>query len=376
MARYIYNISNIKLSGALQVSLSILNELKTFKNDYFLVLIPSRILSLISVDSYPANIEFKSVSFHTPFSVRYLYYLKTISDIELNYCPNFIISCFGPTYWRPKSIHIMGFALPHIIYPDSPFFNQLSFVNKLVYKLSSFTKLFYFKRDSDLLFVETNDVKNRLIAKLPEFANCICVVGNTYNHYFTNFIKPKEENNSKKNNYIVTTISSNFPHKNLKILYDVSEYLDHIENHDIIFRVTLSDVEYKKNRFHLCKRIHNLGVINPSECPSVYFESDVILLPSLLECFTANIPESFFMEKPLLVSDLSFMSSLCGNAALYFNPLDPEDIALKILSLKNDNSLGIKLITNGSEMLKKYPDTNNRLTIILDFIKYHYGFKS
>ena len=73
--------------------------------------------------------------------------------------------------------------------------------------------------------------------------------------------------------------------------------------------------------------------------PMCTAQSDAMLLPTMLECFSASYPEAMVMKKPVLTSDLSFARSICGNAAIYFNPFDPADIADKIIGLVNDKTL-------------------------------------
>ena len=77
-----------------------------------------------------------------------------------------------------------------------------------------------------------------------------------------------------------------------------------------------------------------------------------MLCPSLVESSTAVFPESFIAKRPLLVSDRDFARGLCGNAALYFNPLDPSDIAKKIQRIIEDTELYDSLVANSSNVLK------------------------
>ena len=76
------------------------------------------------------------------------------------------------------------------------------------------------------------------------------------------------------------------------------------------------------------------------------------------------------MEKPILTSDLSFAHTVCGNAALYFDNTNPEDISSKIKCLFHDKTLYSKLIKNGTEQLKSYMDSKKlRASSYLDICK-------
>ncbi|MEG0694055.1 MAG: hypothetical protein RR444_13450, partial [Oscillospiraceae bacterium] len=80
--------------------------------------------------------------------------------------------------------------------------------------------------------------------------------------------------------------------------------------------------------------------------------NDFVLLPTLAEASTAVYPESFISQKVLLTSDIDFARELCGNAAVFFDPLNAHDIAEKILATFKDPELQAQLIHNGLERVK------------------------
>ena len=105
------------------------------------------------------------------------------------------------------------------------------------------------------------------------------------------------------------------------------------------------------------------------DCPKLYNSCDAMFLPSHLECFSASYAEAMKMEKPILTSDLSFAHTVCGNAALYFDNTNPEDISSKIKCLFHDKTLYSKLIKNGTEQLKSYMDSKQRASSYLDICR-------
>ena len=50
---------------------------------------------------------------------------------------------------------------------------------------------------------------------------------------------------------------------------------------------------------------------------------------------------------PVAVSDIPVLREVCGDAAIYFNPHDPEDIATKVRSLLLDDLLLEKMRGRG-----------------------------
>ena len=115
----------------------------------------------------------------------------------------------------------------------------------------------------------------------------------------------------------------------------------------------------------------NLGILKTVDCPAAYASSDALFLPTLIETFSASYPESMKMKKPILTSDLDFAKDVCNDAALFFDPTDPQNIADTIeeiiLNKKLYNSLtkkGIKRL-NSMEISEsraiKYIDIFNKL---------------
>ncbi len=57
---------------------------------------------------------------------------------------------------------------------------------------------------------------------------------------------------------------------------------------------------------------------------------------------------------PVLTSKLSAMPEICGEAAIYFDPRDPDDINEKIISLYSNVKIKNELIEKGFKQAKKY----------------------
>ena len=93
--------------------------------------------------------------------------------------------------------------------------------------------------------------------------------------------------------------------------------------------------------------IINHGLLKVAECPAFVSQFDAMFLPTLLECFSASYPEAMLMGKPILTSDLGFATSVCEDAALYFNPVDAKDIAKKMVELICNPDLYVDLQNKG-----------------------------
>ena len=75
------------------------------------------------------------------------------------------------------------------------------------------------------------------------------------------------------------------------------------------------------------------------------------------------------MEIPILTSHFSFAKSICENSALYFDPLDADDVVLKIMRIINDKELSARLVKNGRERLKAFGNAETRAERYFDVFK-------
>jgi glycosyltransferase involved in cell wall biosynthesis len=370
--KILINTSNIKKSGALQVTLSFLEEIKNNSKYEFVIVLSNFVESKFRKTDFGSNFTFYSVDLILPTRLNYRSFIKAISKIEEDEKPDFVFSIFGPTYWKPKTEHICGFANPWLINSDSKFIQNLPIKKKIKLHFENRIKSIFFRRDSKYFITETKDVKNRVCKYLKIPDENIFVVSSTYNHFFTDAYKDKLETIDlglrKDNSLRLLTISLNFSHKNLKIIHQVDQLLKEKGHTNIFFYVTLPQSDYN-DLFGKNPNIINLGVVLGSNCPSLYNQCDALFLPTLLECFSATYPESMISKTPIITSDLDFAKTVCKNAAIYFDPYDATDIVRQILFFKLNRELRKKLIKNGSTIVSNLPNASERADEYLNIIE-------
>jgi glycosyltransferase involved in cell wall biosynthesis len=296
---------------------------------------------------------------------------KKLKTIENTVNPDCIFSVFGPSWWSPQKPHLMGFAYPHYVYKDSPFFSRLSNKAYLKIKLFEFIHRKFLRRNGSYFVCETADVSSRLKDFLKISSDKIFTVTNTCNNYFNDFVlddikilPPKLENEFR-----FLSVCSFAPHKNLEILNEVIERMSSkLDNIKFVLTVNQDLFDQKFNELSR-KYIVNVGPIDVSKCPQLYSECDALFLPTLLECSTANYPEAFKMKLPVLTSNLPFATNVCGNAAMYFNPVCPDDIAQKINHFITSADLRKKLVKNGSIKLLDFLTAKERCEAYLEICK-------
>jgi glycosyltransferase involved in cell wall biosynthesis len=82
---------------------------------------------------------------------------------------------------------------------------------------------------------------------------------------------------------------------------------------------------------------------------SIYRCATALIYPSVFEGFGIPILEAMAAGTPVITSDLSCMPEVGGEAVLYVDPLDDNDIASKMKMLINDTLLKNKLSIKGKE---------------------------
>ncbi len=102
------------------------------------------------------------------------------------------------------------------------------------------------------------------------------------------------------------------------------------------------------------KNIHFTGFISDAERDWILKHSLAYVFPSLLEGFGLPPLEAMSYGTPVVSSNASCMPEILGDAALYFDPLDINDMVAKINMVINDKSLRANLSKKGKQQVAKY----------------------
>tara|TARA_R110002012_G_scaffold263456_2_gene446480 strand:+ start:143525 stop:144658 length:1134 start_codon:yes stop_codon:yes gene_type:complete len=369
--KILVNTSNLVIGGAIQVALSLINEFSKREDSlYYVIICSKQIQAQINIESFPKNFKFyvleKSPS---KLRTRRRTVLK-LDNIERSEKPDIVFSVFGPTYWTPKTKHLMGFALGLITNPKSLFYKKISLKNRIHLFLLNNYQRYYTLKNSNIFWCETEDVKSKMIKYLGLKNSNIFVIGNTHASYYKeNYDRVFNLPKRSKSEFRLITISANYLHKNLSIILEVSKIMKE-KGLNVKFYLTLPKADFN-NLFHNADKlgILNLGIVDAKDCPFIYEQADALFLPTLIESFTASFPEAMIMKKPILTSNLSFAREICKDAALYFEPLDPVDISKKIILLMENDEKRFQLIQNGLERVKSFPNSHERADFIITTLK-------
>jgi glycosyltransferase involved in cell wall biosynthesis len=90
------------------------------------------------------------------------------------------------------------------------------------------------------------------------------------------------------------------------------------------------------------------GFVEDPELAALYQSCLGLIFPSLYEGFGLPVLEAMALGAPVLCSNIASLPQIAGDAAVYFDPRDPSEIAAAIERLATEGSLRARLIEQGS----------------------------
>nr|WP_199156608.1 glycosyltransferase [Pedobacter sp. ASV2] len=362
--RILIDHSNLIVGGGIQVGSSFLNDLRilSLDNEYFVV---QSLNSKNSIEQgiFPQNFVFFDLSKLALNSIKKR--SKAVLDIENQVKPDVIFTTFGPSYHKSNFPKIVGFAIPYLIYPNSPFFKLIPFVERLEYKILAIIKQRAFIKNSNALIFESNNAENVMGKKLPNNIETF-TVNNTLNEIFLDKNRWESLDYPLPNSFNILCLTAYYKHKNIGIIPKVIEVLEKKYSFlDFKFIITISKNELNfDSKFD--KNIEYLGKVPLNQIPELYQKVAISFMPTLLEVFSATYLEAMHMEKPIVTSDLAFSREICGDAALFCSPLEAEKYADAIFELYSNEISRKDLIRKGKDNLKRFGTSLDRTKKYLD----------
>jgi Glycosyltransferase len=112
------------------------------------------------------------------------------------------------------------------------------------------------------------------------------------------------------------------------------------------------DIDVMVEKLDLKSRV--IELIRPSDetIINLYTFADLFIFPSLFEGFGLPPLEAVSLGCPVILSDIPVLREIFGEAGLYFNPHNEEDLAKTILRVILDKNFRDKLLQNQRNRLK------------------------
>jgi glycosyltransferase involved in cell wall biosynthesis len=142
------------------------------------------------------------------------------------------------------------------------------------------------------------------------------------------------------------------------VLYPANDWPH--KNHDALFEALLVDEPRVDPRLHVVltganvdggarwneavrargleQRVHHLGYVPDDDLPELYARARALVMPSLFEGFGLPVIEAMRSGCPVVCSDATSLPEIAADAAEYFDPRDPRQLAAAIGRLTPDRA--------------------------------------
>jgi glycosyltransferase involved in cell wall biosynthesis len=150
----------------------------------------------------------------------------------------------------------------------------------------------------------------------------------------------------------ILAVSSVNPNKNFASIIKAMELLNDL-NFSVVIAGKKSQI-FNQSDSNLLNKATYVGFITDQQLKSLYNHASCFVFPSFYEGFGLPPLEAMVCGCPVIVSNSAALPEICGDAAIYCDPKDPIDIAIKIRGiLESESSEEIQRL-KGYQHSKKY----------------------
>jgi glycosyltransferase involved in cell wall biosynthesis len=110
----------------------------------------------------------------------------------------------------------------------------------------------------------------------------------------------------------------------------------------------------RASQLGLAERVHHLGYVPDAAMPALYRRATAMVFPSLYEGFGLPPLEAMACGCPIAASMRGALDETCGQAALAFDPDDPDSVGAAIDAVAGDDDLRARLRTAGLRHAAKF----------------------
>lgn len=358
--RILINCSNLSGGGGGQVADSVCSYLNVFPQHHFVVVCSCALKDISSKVSGYNNVEclffnYPKRDYKSLITGRNDYLDGVVARKQID-C---VLTVFGPMKWLPRCPHVCGFALAQLVIPESPYFQQMTIIQRIKSNISICLDSFLFRRGTRHLYSENPFISKRVELKFR--GSEVRTITNNYNQIFDNRILEKYIELDSFDGISILTLASPYPHKNLSLSIGIARYLrKHYPDFRFRFVLSINKEDLPLFEKSLEESFVFLGKVAIEECPSLYEQCDIAFVPTLIECFTAMYAEAMRMGVPIVTTDLPFARGLCQDAAVYYQALSAEKAAEIIYDLSTNEALRESLVKNGRKRLQEFDSSEQR----------------
>jgi len=164
----------------------------------------------------------------------------------------------------------------------------------------------------------------------------------------------------RSGNYLLA-VSDIYVQKNLHTLMRALAKVRQ-QHPDIVLKIAgkAIDADYLRElrgailEWKLAEAVEFLGECNTQQLLELYRNCRLFVFPSTVETFGNPLVEAMACGAPIVSSDTAAMPEILGNAAVFFDPLDADDMAERILAVLNDPQTCERLTSNALQRAQRF----------------------
>lgn len=284
-------------------------------------------------------------------------FIKRITRKMLITCSRIVTPKYD-IYWQPNFIPNQAIKANKIISTvhDFSFILHKDFHPKE--RIEYFEK-YFFKNivKSDMIITGSEFSKQEILEQLNFSSEKIRVIYHGIDHKLFK-LDDKLDLNFELPKKFIFSVGSIEPRKNLLGLLKAYDLLEN--NLKAEYKLVLAGFKGWENKEIMTlieknkENIHYLGFISDIELVKVYNLATCFVFPSFYEGFGLPVLEAIACGTPVICSNTSSLPEVGGDAVVYCNPYDLNDIKNKIEIVLNDDNLQKEMIKKGLERAKLF----------------------
>lgn len=299
---------------------------------------------------------------------------QMLESIVKNTKPDVVYSMGFPSYVNFDCPELGRYTNPWEILSLKEAWSRLPLIDRIKRNVLNIYRR-YWARKASYFETQTQSAKDGIIKHIGVPANQVYVLSNTCNDRFLEVNARHESPRKTDEPFNILCLAADHWHKNLQIVPTVAELLK-TAGMRCIFRLTLPhESSLWRSILDLSKandtvsEVINIGPISLDTCIAEYSRADCIFQPTLAEVFSATYLEAMAMRVPITTSDIDFAHDICGPAAAYFDPVDPNAAAQILTRVLTSENYREKLINAGTARLAKFASPEEKYNSLIQTLR-------
>jgi glycosyltransferase involved in cell wall biosynthesis len=175
----------------------------------------------------------------------------------------------------------------------------------------------------------------------------VTVISNGHEHALRWRPRHSQMTRSATDRSTVVLIGSLAPHKNIGLVLSLANKLAAAGFRIAVAGIGDARVFNASETYRAADNIMWLGRLSDDEFAALLMDSFCLAFPSFTEGFGLPPLEAMALGCPVIATDRASLPEVCGEAALFASPTDPEAWFRQLIRLRDSESLRAQLVTKG-----------------------------